>query len=52
MKKIAITLVTTMASTVFGHENHGWEGSHWHASDAWGFVVLAVALALLLASRK
>jgi hypothetical protein len=52
MKKIAASLAMTMASTVFGHENHGLEGSHWHASDAWGSVVLAAALALLLASRK
>ena len=26
------------------HDGHGHGGSHWHASDAWGFVALAIAI--------
>ncbi len=26
------------------HEGHGLEGAHWHASDSWGFIALAVVL--------
>ena len=30
------------------HEGHGLDGvSHYHATDAWGFVVLAVLMALV-----
>ncbi|MHB1121459.1 MAG: hypothetical protein ACYC0T_01915 [Ramlibacter sp.] len=28
------------------HDGHAMAGSHWHASDAWGFVVIAAAIAL------
>jgi hypothetical protein len=27
------------------HEGHGQGASHWHATDTWGFVALAIALA-------
>ncbi|MCB2000312.1 MAG: hypothetical protein KDH93_14705 [Rhodoferax sp.] len=27
------------------HDGHGMSGGHWHATDAWGLVGLAVALA-------
>lgn len=28
------------------HDGHAMAGSHWHASDAWGFVVIAAGIAL------
>jgi hypothetical protein len=28
------------------HDGHGLSGAHWHASDAWGYVALAVAVAV------
>ena len=30
------------------HEGHGLHGGHWHASDAWGFVLIAAALGVAL----
>lgn len=52
MKNIALILLTTPASIAFCHENHGLAGNHWHSSDTWGFVVLAVAVTLLVAGRS
>jgi hypothetical protein len=43
---IAACAVFTPASTAFSHDGHGLSGSHWHASDAWGFAALAVMVAL------
>lgn len=35
-------LALSMGSTAsFAHEGHGLFGSHWHATDVWGFVILA-----------
>jgi hypothetical protein len=43
---IAACAAFTPASTAFAHDGHGLGGSHWHASDAWGFAALAVMAAL------
>jgi hypothetical protein len=46
MKKIASLFITTAALNALAHEGHGLSGSHWHSTDAWGFVVFgAMALA-------
>lgn len=45
MKKIAMLLAFTRAGSSFAHEGHGLTGSHWHASDTLGYLVLAVAAA-------
>jgi hypothetical protein len=38
----------TLVSPVQAHPGHGEDGSHWHASDLFGFVLLAaVALGVL-----
>ena len=29
---------------VWAHEGHGMEGTHWHATDAWGFIVVGVLI--------
>jgi len=42
MKKIASLFITTAAVNAFAHEGHGLNGSHWHSTDAWGFVVFGV----------
>ena len=40
-----LTLLPVIAQA---HEGHGMEGaSHYHATDAWGFVAFVVALGLL-----
>ena len=44
LKFVAISAISTGASSVFAHEGHGLLGSHWHATDVWGFVALAAAL--------
>jgi hypothetical protein len=42
-----------MPGVAFSHDGHGMTGSHWHATDVWGFVALAalVAVALWLSKR-
>jgi hypothetical protein len=44
LKIIATSAIGTWASSVFAHEGHGLLGSHWHATDVWGFIALAAAL--------
>lgn len=52
-KFIAACATLTGATSVFAHEGHGLAGSHWHASDTLGFVVVAVlAAAAVWLSRK
>ena len=47
MKKL-FSLVTFLPTLVLAHEGHGIEGaSHYHASDVWGFVSIAVAAAVV-----
>ncbi len=38
----------TGASAVFAHDGHGLGGSHWHATDVWGFVVVGALSALVV----
>jgi len=43
-----ITAVLSLAAApALAHEGHGMSsGGHWHATDAWGLVGLAIALAV------
>jgi len=36
------TLMLPLAA--HAHDGHGPAGAHWHATDAWGFIALAIAL--------
>ena len=48
MKKTLIPLTLSVTLTTlpaFAHEGHGLLGSHWHATDALGFVAAGVAVA-------
>ena len=46
---IAAYAVSTGASTVFAHDGHGLGGgTHWHATDVWGFVVVGTLCALAI----
>jgi hypothetical protein len=53
MRSIAMTRNALMtcaafwASAVFAHDGHGWSGTHLHASDLFGFTVLAMAIGAL-----
>ena len=50
---IATYAMTTRASTAFAHDGHGLAGTHWHATDVWGFgVVGGLAAAAIWLSRK
>jgi hypothetical protein len=43
---IAACAAFTGSGAVFAHDGHGLTGSHWHASDTWGFVILGAVVAL------
>ena len=47
----ALTMLAVNA-TAWAHEGHGMEGSHWHATDIWGLLALAAAVALYYHHRK
>ena len=37
-----------LCSPAFAHEGHGMDGvSHYHATDAWGFVVMAFIMVVV-----
>ena len=36
------------AATSFAHDGHSLQGSHWHATDLWGFVAMGLVLALAI----
>lgn len=40
IKKVAAYALSTGATAVFAHEGHGMDGTHWHATDVWGFIAL------------
>ena len=57
MKQISrspmLACLATCATGAWAHEGHGLAGSHWHASDTLGFVVVALlAAAAVWLSRK
>jgi hypothetical protein len=33
-------------SATWAHDGHSQQGSHWHATDLWGFVAIGVVLAV------
>ena len=45
MKKIFILSEATLSSWVQAHDGHGLAGSHWHPTDALGFLAVLVVLA-------
>ena len=52
MKRLTVLVTTLTALPVFAHEGHGLFGSHWHATDAWGWLITgAVAAAVFWLSR-
>jgi hypothetical protein len=47
MKPYALSLLPCLALAAQAHQGHGQAASsHWHASDTWGFVMVAAAVAL------
>ena len=48
MKPLLGALALGLSPLALAHEGHGMGAHHWHATDTLGFVVLAVAVALVL----
>ncbi len=43
---------TCIGSAAFAHDGHSLSGVHWHATDSWGWVAIAVVAAVLWAARR
>ncbi len=48
LKNIAVFAITAGASASSAHEGHAMAGTHWHATDVWGFVAMAGVLAVAI----
>jgi hypothetical protein len=53
MKKNTLNLLTFLLAIVaftpaFAHDGHAMTGSHWHATDSWGFVALLTGLVVAI----
>jgi hypothetical protein len=46
LKIIAACAIPNWATAVFAHDGHAMTGTHWHATDAWGFVTLGGLIVL------
>jgi hypothetical protein len=44
--RVAAFLTTAGSGAVVAHDGHGQVSTHWHATDAWGFVALGAMLAV------
>ena len=48
LPRLPALLGSAMCLPVWAHEGHGLEGaSHYHATDVWGFVVMAALLVVV-----
>lgn len=47
-KIIAAYAIPTWGTAAFAHDGHALAGTHWHATDVWGFVAMAGVLALAI----
>ena len=52
MKKLLLATLAGATPWALAHQGHGLLGSHWHASDAWGFLVGGAVLAPVLWTRR
>jgi hypothetical protein len=52
--KLACTSLWLTPLATLAHDGHGHSGSHWHATDVWGYVAVGAAMvvALFLGGRK
>jgi hypothetical protein len=44
IRNASIACAALCAGVVAAHDGHGWSGTHLHASDLFGFTVLALAV--------
>ena len=53
MKKLLVAAtLTSAASLAAAHDGHGMDLAHWHATDAWGFVLLGVVAGVYFWIRR
>jgi len=52
MRTLLFGALAAATPWAWAHDGHGLQGGHWHASDAWGFVLAGAVLALVLWSRR
>ncbi len=52
MKKLLPTTLAGATPWALAHEGHGLIGSHWHASDTWGFLLAGAVIAMVLWTRR
>ena len=45
---VAASAMLASAHTALAHDGHGLLGSHWHATDLWGFLAVGVLLAIAI----
>ncbi|MBL0946085.1 MAG: hypothetical protein IBJ04_17340 [Hydrogenophaga sp.] len=51
--RAALAAALATPGLALAHDGHGLSGTHWHASDAWGFVLIAALVGLAWwSSRK
>ncbi len=43
-RPLVAAVLALAALPALAHDGHGLTGGHWHATDAWGLVGLAIAL--------
>jgi hypothetical protein len=48
IKTAVLSATTAISTSALAHDGHGLLGSHWHSTDAWGFVALALAIGAAL----
>ena len=44
LKLLSFVLALLACTPALAHDGHGLAGSHWHVTDAWGFVALGLSL--------
>jgi hypothetical protein len=47
-----VVLALLLPALASAHEGHGLEGPHWHATDTWGFVAIALVVAAAIWLRR
>jgi len=52
LRKLAALTALAASAATWAHEGHGMEGDHWHATDVWGLLAVATAVALYYHHRK
>ena len=48
IKKLSVFGLIAGSPAVFAHDGHGLDGSHWHATDAYGFIAFGLIFAIAI----